>query len=116
MVMLTAGMLLAVFVIFPASESKSPRSSKSGISSGVVKGEEKCYPPNPPQSIEWTGRRTMTISFSEAQSAEVYLNDFPGSLLREYHDPRSGDFFSFVARRLHALICIRRANFDSIPE
>ena len=90
--MLTAGLLVAVFFVIPqdwsSSESTGKKSSSAGgssISPGLFKSAvASCYPPNPPLSIEWIGRPSMTISMSSTKDVEVQMNDFPGSMLRKF--------------------------------
>lgn len=85
---LTAGLLVAVFFIFPWSSSSSEvlvlKEKTSVTTAGLFRSSAStCYPPNPPLSIEWVGRPSMTISFSPTKDVEVQMNDFPGSMLRE---------------------------------
>ena len=90
--------VVLVFLIFPydwstsSSDvvSKEKRGATASKDVGSTKGlfsssASTCYPPNPPLSIEWVGRPSMTISFSTAKDVEVQMNDFPGSMFREFY-------------------------------
>lgn len=83
-VLLAGGIILGVVLlggsfnlVAPSSLPAQSRSSRSASAAA-----EGCPRANPPLSIEWTGRETMTVSVSSAVSVEVQKHDFPGCVHR----------------------------------
>jgi hypothetical protein len=65
-------LLSGSFNLQPTFPSTSASASRSTAAAGG------CARSNPPLSIEWTGRDTMTVGFNGAISVEVQKHDFPG--------------------------------------
>ena len=67
-----------VLLLLSGSFNLTPSFSAASASSARSASAAGCPRSNPPLSIEWTGRDTMTVGFNGAISVEVQKHDFPG--------------------------------------
>ncbi len=83
---LALGVLLLILVAAPAADAPARAAPAGGAVAGLFAARRgaagACTPPNPPLSIEWTGRPSMAVSFSDKLSVDVYMHHFPGSMHR----------------------------------